>query len=174
MRWFRLLKAGQDTLRNNQGDTSSRGDSPGASVIRSGTKVGGELTRILVVDDDPSTRFVIKLILEKAGFEIAEARHGEEALDMIRPGPLPDIVSTDLMMPFVNGIDLIRRLRAEQRTAKIPIVVVSGNPEAARELQIEGLVNAIIRKPFDATKLVECIRAAAGQPKGGGIASEPT
>jgi CheY-like chemotaxis protein len=112
---------------------------------------------------------VIKLILEKAGFEVAEARHGEEALNMIRPDPLPDIVSTDLMMPFVNGIELIRRLRAEERTAKIPIVVISGNPEAARELQIEGLVNAIIRKPFDATKLVEGIRAAAGQPKSGRI-----
>lgn len=128
-----------------------------------------KLTRILIVDDDPSTRFVIKLILEKAGFEVAEARHGEEALNMIRLDSLPDIVSTDLMMPFINGIELIRRLRAEHRTAKIPIVVVSGNPEAARELQIEGLVNAIIRKPFDATRLVEGIRAAAGQPKGRGI-----
>jgi len=131
--------------------------------------LGGELTRILVVDDDPSTRFVIKLILEKAGFEVAEARHGEEALAMIRPDPLPDIVSTDLMMPFVNGMELIRRLRAELRTANIPIVVVSGNPEVARELQIEGLVNAVIRKPFDATKLVEGIRAAVGDPKGGRI-----
>jgi CheY-like chemotaxis protein len=109
------------------------------------------------------------MILEKAGFEVAEAKDGEDALNMIRPDPLPDIVSTDLMMPFVTGMELIRRLRAEPRTAKIPIVVVSGNPEAARELEMEGLVNAIIRKPFDATKLVEGIRAAAGQVKDSGV-----
>ena len=133
-----------------------------ASAIRS-SKKGEQLTRILVVDDDPSTRFVIKLILENADFEVAEAKDGQDALNMIRPDPLPDIVSTDLMMPFVTGMELIRRLRAEPRTAKIPIVVVSGNPEAARELEIDGLVNAIISKPFDATKLVEGMRVAAGQ-----------
>lgn len=111
-----------------------------------------------MIEDDPSTRFVIKLILEKAGFEVAEARHGEEALHMIRRGPIPDIVSTDLMMPFLSGIELIRRLRSEPRTATIPIVVVSGNPDGARELLGAGLVDAIIRKPFDAATLIEGMR----------------
>jgi CheY-like chemotaxis protein len=127
-----------------------------------------ELIRILVVDDDPGTRFVIRLILEKAGFNVAEAKHGEQALDMIRPDPLPDIVSTDLMMPYIDGIELVRRLRSEPRTAMVPIVVVSSNPDAARGLQAEGLINAIIGKPFDAAKLVDGLRAALGHTKQAG------
>lgn len=124
------------------------------------------MTRILVVDDDPSTRFVIRLILEKAGYEIIEAMHGEDALEKIRPDPLPDMVSTDLMMPFLNGSELIHRLRSEPRTAKIPIVVVSSSPQAARELMAAGLIDAVIAKPFAAGKLVEGIAALAGHARG--------
>ena len=126
-----------------------------------------ELTRILVVDDDPSTRFVIRLILEKAGYTVTEAAHGEAALDAMRADPLPDMISTDLMMPFLNGIELVHRLRSEPRTAKIPIVVVSSSPQAARDLMASGQVNGIIGKPFAAGKLVAGIAAVAGLPKPG-------
>lgn len=117
------------------------------------------MTRILIVDDDPSIRFVLRLILEREGHEIAEAAHGEAALEMIRPDPLPDLVTTDLMMPFVSGVELIERLRAEARTSAIPIVVISGNPEAVRKFEAAGLVDAIISKPFDAVRLAQAIRA---------------
>jgi CheY-like chemotaxis protein len=130
--------------------------------------LASQLSRILVVDDDPSTRFVIRLILEKAGYTVTEAAHGEAALDAMRADPLPDMISTDLMMPFINGLELIRRLRSEPRTAKIPIVVVSSNPQAARELMASGLVNAIIGKPFAAGKLIAGIAAVAG-PKEPGL-----
>ena len=128
-----------------------------------------ELTRILVVDDDPSTRFVIRLILEKAGYTVTEAAHGEAALNAIRADPLPDMISTDLMMPFINGVELVHRLRAEPRTAKIPIVVVSSNPQAARALMASGLVNAIIGKPFAAGKLIAGIAEVAGHHKEPGL-----
>jgi CheY-like chemotaxis protein len=135
-------------------------------VVRRNGPASPVLTRILVVDDDPSTRFVIRLILEKAGYEIIEAMHGEDALEKIKPDPLPDMVSTDLMMPFLNGSELIHRLRSEPRTAKIPIVVVSSSPQAARELMAAGLVDAIIAKPFAAGKLVDGIGAVASHHKG--------
>lgn len=127
-----------------------------------------ELTRILVVDDDPSTRFVIRLILEKAGYTVTEAAHGEAAMDAMRADPLPDMISTDLMMPFLNGIELVHRLRSEPRTAKIPIVVVSSNPQAARELLASGQVDAIIGKPFAAGKLIAGIEGV-GHPKEPGL-----
>jgi len=112
------------------------------------------LSTILIVDDDPSTRFVLRLILEKEGYKIVEAGNGAAALDMIRPDPLPDIVMTDLMMPVMTGVELVRRLRSEPRTAKIRIVVVSGNPEAAQGLEVD----AIVTKPFNAVKLADRIR----------------
>ena len=113
------------------------------------------MTTILIVDDDPSTRFVLRLILEREGYKILEAGNGAAALDMLRPDPLPDIVMTDLMMPVMTGVELVRRLRSEPRTAKMRIVVVSGNPEVAQSLGVD----AIVTKPFSAPKLAERIRA---------------
>lgn len=128
-------------------------------------KIG--LIRILIVDDDPSIRYVLRLILEREGYEVLEAGHGEAALEMIRPSALPDIVMTDLMMPIMGGVELIRRLRDEPRTASIPIVVVSSNPEAAQNLQASGLVDAIVSKPFTAARLADRIRAVASNPTRG-------
>jgi CheY-like chemotaxis protein len=116
------------------------------------------MSRILVVDDDPSTRFVMRLILERDGHEIAEAAHGQAALDMIAERP-PDIVTTDLMMPVLNGHQLILMLRSNPRTAAIPVVVVASNPDAAQDFVAAGLVSAIVGKPFDAAGLAQRIRA---------------
>jgi CheY-like chemotaxis protein len=117
------------------------------------------LTRILIVDDDPSIRFIERLILEHEGFEVLEAAHGQAALDLLRTDPLPDLVVTDLMMPVLTGMELIKRLREAPRTAALPIVVVSGNPEHARTFRAAGLVSAIINKPFDAVQLTKGVRA---------------
>lgn len=117
---------------------------------------------VLVVDDDPSTRVVLRMILETAGHVVVEAQHGEAALACMGPPP-PDIVTTDLMMPVLGGKELIERLRSQPTTASIPIVVVSGSPGDARALHAAGLVEAFIVKPFDARDLLECIRGLAGK-----------
>jgi two-component system, chemotaxis family, chemotaxis protein CheY len=130
-------------------------------------RVAASLSTILIVDDDPSTRFVLRLILEREGYKVVEAGNGKAALDMIRPDPLPDIVMTDLMMPVMTGMELIRQLRSEPRTAAISIVVVSSNADAAQSLQSSGEVDAIVSKPFTASKLADRIRAVAVHPKRG-------
>jgi CheY-like chemotaxis protein len=118
------------------------------------------MSTVLVVDDDSSIRMVLRMILEKDGYEVVEAEHGEAALAHL-PALLPDIVVTDLTMPVLNGEGLIERLRSAPRTASIPIVVVSGNPGAARALHESGVVAAVVLKPFDAAELMQCIRAIA-------------
>lgn len=122
------------------------------------------LSTILVVDNDPDTRSLLRMILETEGHAVVEAAHGEEALDMLGPNPLPDVVITALMMPVLNGAELIERLQAEPKTATIPIVVVSGNSDAVRTLQASGRVEAVVSKPFHATALAACIRAASTNP----------
>jgi CheY-like chemotaxis protein len=122
------------------------------------------MSRILIVDDDPSTRFVARLILERENFEIIEAAHGQAALEVAGLDPLPDVVMTDLMMPIMGGLELIRRLRADPRTSAIPIVVVSSNPDAARSLRSSGLVASIIAKPYSASELADGIRLATTEP----------
>jgi len=116
------------------------------------------MSTVLVVDDDASTRVVLRLVLESAGHEVVEAEHGEAALAHFFL-KRPDIVTTDLTMPVLGGEALIQRLRSEPATASIPIVIVSGNPAAARALHASGLVEAFVVKPFTASELAECIRA---------------
>lgn len=88
---------------------------------------------------------------------MVEAADGRAALEIIGPNPLPDVVVTDLAMPVLDGSELIKRLNLEPRTAAIPIVVVSANSDAASTFEASGLVNAVVRKPFDVFALVNCI-----------------
>jgi CheY-like chemotaxis protein len=127
---------------------------------------GKSLTRILIVDDDPSTRFVLRLILERAGHEVLEASDGVKALEILSSDPLPDIVTSDLMMPMMSGFELVHRLRSEARTLAVPIVVVTSNPDAALSLASAGLVNAIVSKPFTAAAFAERIREVASKDTG--------
>jgi len=101
---------------------------------------------------------MVRLVLETEGYEVVEAAHGEAAIDIIQPGFLPDVVTTDLMMPSLGGLDLIERLRSEPHTATIPIVVISGRHEVARSLQTSGLVDAVVEKPFAADTVAQCVR----------------
>jgi len=118
---------------------------------------------ILVVDDDADVRFVLREILEEAGHEVVEAAHGAAALDLISPQRLPDLVVTDLAMPILGGEELIGRLRSTPTTAAIPIVVLSGNADAAWTLKASGLVEAVVSKPFGAAAVTKAIHAVAGR-----------
>ncbi|MBO3739342.1 response regulator [Actinoplanes flavus] len=84
------------------------------------------MAKVLVVDDEPDLRFLHRRILSRAGHEVTEANDGAAALEAVRASP-PDLVVTDVMMPIMNGVELIRRLRADPRTAAIPVVAVSGD-----------------------------------------------
>jgi CheY-like chemotaxis protein len=85
---------------------------------------------ILVVDDEPDARFLLKYAFERAGHEVAEACDGLAALAAIHR-TRPALVVTDMMMPVMDGVELIQRLRGDPATADIPIVAVSGNRELA-------------------------------------------
>jgi CheY-like chemotaxis protein len=134
------------------------------------------VSTILIVEDDPSTRFVMRMILEKDGHEIVEADHGERALELIGPDRLPDIVTTDVRMPVLDGVGLIHRLRAEPSTAAIPIIVVSSNLERVHDLHAAGLVDAMVAKPFDAAEFTRCVRSITNgrrnKPRWRGIAKQ--
>jgi CheY-like chemotaxis protein len=122
--------------------------------------VGSRVTRILVVEDDPSLRSMLRLIFELAGYEVVEAGDGRAALDLMGGSQIPDIVTIDLMMPIMNGNQLIRRLRSETRTASIPIVVVSANARAAEGVQASQRgADALVSKPFVPASLVRLVKS---------------
>ena len=112
------------------------------------------------------------MILEPAGYEVLEAGDGEAALYLLEPDPLPDVITTDLTMPNLTGEGLIERLRSQPRTAAIPIVVVSGNYDAAHALHATGLVEAVVDKPIEHTALAECIRTLTMTAPGAAMVRE--
>ena len=96
---------------------------------------------ILIVDDEPDVRFVLKMAFESAGHQIVEAHHGVAALERVKDSR-PDLVVTDVMMPVLDGLELIRRLRSNPGTATIPILVLS-----SRATAVSG-ADASLAKPF--------------------------
>lgn len=105
-----------------------------------------------MVDDEPDLRFVLRTIFERAGHEVADAGHGAAALESVRQSR-PDLVVTDMMMPVMDGTELICRLRADPATASIPILAATGNGELA------GAANAVLHKPFLAGQVLAAANA---------------
>jgi two-component system chemotaxis response regulator CheY len=99
------------------------------------------MATILVVDDEPDVRFLLKMLFEAAGHRIIQAHHGAVALELLRESR-PDLIVTDVMMPVVDGPELIERLRADPATADIPILVLSAHAGA-----VAG-ADAALAKPF--------------------------
>ena len=93
---------------------------------------------------------MFKLIFESAGYQVSEARNGVAALILIKDS-LPDLVVTDMVMPVMDGPELIGRIRADERTAKVAILAVTGFPDA-RE-QASG-ADAVLSKPIDRPSLL--------------------
>jgi CheY-like chemotaxis protein len=107
----------------------------------------GAIARILIVDDEPDVRFMMRLIFEGAGYQVVEARHGVAGLKSVK-AKHPDLVTTDVMMPTMDGLEFIEHLRSNPKTVAIPILVVSGNSELATR------ANARLRKPFTRRELL--------------------
>ena len=99
------------------------------------------MAEILIVDDEPDVRFVLKMAFQAAGHRIVEAHHGVAALERVADSR-PDLVVTDVMMPVLDGLELIRRLRSDPGTAAIPILVLSSRSTA------ESGADAAVTKPF--------------------------
>jgi len=112
------------------------------------------MTRILAVDDSPSMRDMVRIALSSAGFDVISAGDGQEALDIARQSGF-DLVLSDVNMPVMDGIELIRALRAEAAYRHIPILMLT--TEAGLDRKKEGKdagATGWIVKPFDPAQLV--------------------
>ena len=121
--------------------------------------------RALVVDDAADIRLLADLVLSMAGFEVTAAASGREALHFIAQNDLPDIVLLDVQMPDVDGWETLSRLRADPRTADLPIVLctVKGLPEDTLKGWSLGC-DGYLGKPFDIGGLVEELHVVLGRP----------
>ena len=110
------------------------------------------MARILIVDDESSMRFLLRATFESARHQVDEAANGLAALQLLEGGRVPDLVSTDFMMPLLNGGELIARIRANPVTTELPVILISSSPGSEQRTE----ANAFFRKPFDPAALVDC------------------
>lgn len=113
------------------------------------------LVRVLVVDDDPSIRDMLELSLTLEGFGVETADDGVSALQALQ-NTLPDVILLDIMMPFLNGYEVIERLRDDAGGPVVPIIVLTAK---ARDEDIwEGWARgaeSYLTKPFDIEVLLD-------------------
>ncbi|MCW2923022.1 MAG: sensor protein [Thermoleophilia bacterium] len=117
---------------------------------------------VVVIDDDGPSRRLMRRILERRGFQVAEAEGGEAGLALIRAGR-PPVVLLDLRMPgTLSGLDVLRVLREDPGTAGIPVVVVSASVDsAARSIALGLGAAAFLEKPVDFELLYETLARVA-------------
>lgn len=112
------------------------------------------MSRILAVDDSPSMRDMVRIALSHAGFQVTQAADGAEALEIARKDEF-DLVLSDVNMPRMDGISLIRALRAEAAYKHTPILMLTTESSADRKREgKEAGATGWIVKPFDPAQLV--------------------
>jgi len=114
------------------------------------------MTRVLLVDDERCLLETLYALLVDEGFEVSTAYNGREAVERL-PEFAPDVVVSDVMMPVMDGQQLLQQLRQEPTTRAIPVILMTAGKAPA------GDAVTVLRKPFHADVLVSEIRRAVQQ-----------
>jgi len=119
--------------------------------------------QVLVVDDERALRRLLRLYLSKEGFAVAEAENGADALSLLRRGGI-DVALVDVMLPEVDGFEVVRRIRQE---STIPIILVTARGEETNRVAgLELGADDYVVKPFSAPEVVARVRAQLRRAQG--------
>nr|BBX82003.1 histidine kinase [Mycobacterium florentinum] len=152
----------QEALRWLPGNTdATTADASTTAMMTATAPAGkdGERTRVLVADDNADMREYLSSLLQTSGYQVTSVTDGQHALDTVR-AQIPDLVISDVMMPRLDGLQLLAALRSDPRTAALPVLLLSAR--AGQEASIEGLLagaDDYLVKPFAAAELLARVRA---------------
>ncbi len=123
---------------------------------------GASNGRVLIVDDEADVRKVVRMTLEKAGYEVLEAEDGEKAIEKINEGENPltlDVIISDIRMPKINGVEAINYF--QQQYPRVPLIVLTGFPDLdmATSFLKKGIVDYLV-KPVESEKLRAAVASA--------------
>ena len=122
--------------------------------------------KVLIVDDEEAIREMISVALELAGFQWIEAENGQLAHGMV-VDERPDLVLLDWMLPGVSGIELARRLKRDEATSEIPVIMLTAKSEEDNKIQgLDAGADDYITKPFSTRELISRINAVLRRTKG--------
>jgi len=118
---------------------------------------------VLVVDDSETVRQVLQLTLSNAGFDVIEAEDGDDALNKLSSAPMVDMLITDLNMPNMDGLELIKKIREDKKHRFTPIVMLTTeSSEEKKRAGREAGASGWIVKPFKPEQLLKVVKMILG------------
>ena len=116
---------------------------------------------VLVIDDDPVIVKLLRVNFELEGFDVISAGDGREGVEMAR-AERPDVVVSDIMMPVMNGLELVSTLKSDPDTADLPVLLLSAKAQMADvQRGFELGADDYVTKPFDPIELIDKVTALA-------------
>ena len=114
---------------------------------------------IIIADDDPAILRLVKTLIEKEGYEVQTARDGKEAYKLLQSGTLFAAAVFDVVMPYIQGTELVRFMQSEKRLMNVPVIMMTAeqNPRISSDSFAAGAV-AFLPKPFTTTQLQAMLR----------------
>jgi CheY-like chemotaxis protein len=117
--------------------------------------------RILIVEDHPTMREAMRLVLEGEGFDIDEASDGDQALSAVQDGP-PDLVLLDMNVPGTAGPEVLATVKGDPATSEVPVIVVTATGEEGRAAAIASGADHYFTKPFSPIALLQAVEQVLG------------
>jgi CheY-like chemotaxis protein len=121
-----------------------------------------ERSRVLVVDDDEAIRDAMREALEEDGYDVVTAGNGVEALEVLQAVPAPSAIVVDMMMPIMDGWQLVQRLKSDSRLSQIPVIAMSAGGN--RTLATSPVCKDYLAKPVKVSRLLEAIARCRRPP----------
>ena len=121
--------------------------------------------RVLLAEDEPNIVESLKFLLDRAGFEVTVKTDGRQALDAVLTNT-PDVLILDLMLPELDGYEVLRQLRADRRAEELPVVMLTAKGQRQdRETALECGADLFITKPFSNSEIISAVEQLAdGRP----------
>ena len=137
------------------------------------TDTATRLSHILVADDEPHIGRIIKMKLEQGPFKVSLAYDGEEALAFIDSDEQVDLALLDLMMPKLSGLDVLRKVREQEKFKSLPCIILTAGGDAKHERDALALgATHFLTKPFSPKKLYALVARLTGTPDEAGLSGE--
>jgi DNA-binding response OmpR family regulator len=137
------------------------------------TDTATRLSHVLVADDEPHIGRIIKMKLEQGPFKVSLAYDGEEALAFLDSDEQVDLALLDLMMPKLSGLDVLRKIREQERFKSLPCIILTAGGDAKHERDALALgATHFLTKPFSPKKLYALVARLTGAPDEAGLSGE--
>lgn len=122
------------------------------------------MATVLIVEDEFAIADLLEMVLTDEGHHVLTAANGRQGLACLAEGPPPDLVISDIMMPILDGVGLLKAMREAEAQRDIPCVIMSSMPEANVRERINGYT-AFVRKPFQLAAMVQLVATILSAPR---------